>query len=208
VLEAVKKLKPTAKRPRDLATNSNGLSPSELNIITEKVTAEVSSKLDEKVEAFCIAIGRTFLITLQVVSNVVHPFLHRLFHHLDITPKPIAFKQNYLKSQSKFISCSLQTGANVPEKLKNQIWGGKYIDFHLLLENDAGLLMHIEAVNLFKAINHRLKVRGFLCFSSSKENSGLLPSRPQGVCFSFHRGKGCKFGSNCKYQHQVFQLWF
>jgi hypothetical protein len=41
-----------------------------------------------------------------------------------------------LKSQSKFISCSLQTGANVPEKLKNQIWGGKYIDFHLLLENN------------------------------------------------------------------------
>ena len=52
MLEAVKKLKPTAKRPRDLATNSNGLSPSELNIITEKVTAEVSSKLDEKLEAF------------------------------------------------------------------------------------------------------------------------------------------------------------
>ena len=48
MLEAVKKLKPTAKRPRDLA----GLSPSELNIITEKVTAEVSSKLDEKLEAF------------------------------------------------------------------------------------------------------------------------------------------------------------
>jgi hypothetical protein len=28
------------------------MSPSELNIITEKVTAEVSSKLDEKLEAF------------------------------------------------------------------------------------------------------------------------------------------------------------
>jgi hypothetical protein len=52
VQEAVKKLKPTAKRPRALATHSNGLSPSELNITTEKVTAEVSSKLDEKLEAF------------------------------------------------------------------------------------------------------------------------------------------------------------
>jgi len=52
VQEAVKKLKPTAKRPRTLVTHSNDLSPSELNIITEKVTAEVSSKLDEKMEAF------------------------------------------------------------------------------------------------------------------------------------------------------------
>ena len=52
VQEAVKKLKPTAKRTRALATHSNNLSPSELNIITEKVTAEVSSKLDEKLEAF------------------------------------------------------------------------------------------------------------------------------------------------------------
>jgi hypothetical protein len=37
---------------------------------------------------------------------------------------------------SKFISCSLQTGANVPDKLKNQIWARKYIYFHLLWEND------------------------------------------------------------------------
>ena len=46
--------------------------------------------------------------------------------HVLVT-KPIAFQ---------FISCSLQTGANVSDKLKNQIWAEKYTDFHLLLEND------------------------------------------------------------------------
>jgi hypothetical protein len=70
VLEAVKKLKPTAKRPRDLATNSNGLSPSELNIITEKVTAEVSSKFYHhfliKDENQCTFLPKSDFLVFQV----------------------------------------------------------------------------------------------------------------------------------------------
>ncbi|CAC5368883.1 unnamed protein product [Mytilus coruscus] len=38
--------------------------------------------------------------------------------------------------QSAFVSCSLKTGGNIPDKIKQQIWVGKYIDFHSLFEND------------------------------------------------------------------------
>ncbi|CAC5398504.1 unnamed protein product [Mytilus coruscus] len=38
--------------------------------------------------------------------------------------------------QSAFVSCSLKTGGNIPNKIKQQIWAGKYIDFHSLFEND------------------------------------------------------------------------
>ncbi|CAC5399657.1 unnamed protein product [Mytilus coruscus] len=38
--------------------------------------------------------------------------------------------------QSAFVSCSLKTGGNIPDKIKQQIWAGKYIDFHSLFEND------------------------------------------------------------------------
>ena len=193
-----------------------------------------------------------------------------------------------MKSQSKFISCSLQTGANVPEKLKNQIWGGKYIDFHLLLENDGNkfkfqfemegnnpefslveekqrkpltLSRWLMALNKFTAsicINkpelgplppHHIKLtlemsrekgnwqyydsefrklvekgeaqwgsthlelylRARLKNLSSESQRNSFSNNPrwlQGVCFSFHRGTGCKFGNNCKYQHKCFNCGF
>jgi hypothetical protein len=97
----------------------------------------VSSKLDEKLEAFfekfrqptsndkdkndqgvvkmrCNKVSTTLLTTCKVMRNV----------------RPMTME--IVTYMSKFISCSLQTGANVPDKLKNQIWARKYIYFHLL----------------------------------------------------------------------------
>lgn len=40
---------------------------------------------------------------------------------------------------------------------------------------------------------------------SSKTNNARWP---WGVCFPFHRGLGCKFGDNCRFQHRCFNCGF
>ena len=126
----MKKLKPTAKRPRALATNSNGLSPLELNIITENVTAEVSSKVEAFFEKFRQPTSndkdKNDQGNTHTVEKAVQERVDNITDHLQgneeckandannsldvLVTKPIAFKQNYLKSQSKFISapCKLE----------------------------------------------------------------------------------------------------
>ncbi|CAC5405677.1 unnamed protein product [Mytilus coruscus] len=39
------------------------------------------------------------------------------------------------QGQSEFVSCSLETWCNIPDKIKEQIWAGRYIEFHSLLED-------------------------------------------------------------------------
>ncbi|CAC5404404.1 unnamed protein product [Mytilus coruscus] len=45
-------------------------------------------------------------------------------------------KKQIVGGQSLFVSCSLKTGGNIPDEIKQQIWAGRYIDFHSLFDND------------------------------------------------------------------------
>ncbi|CAC5417387.1 unnamed protein product [Mytilus coruscus] len=197
--------------------------------------------------------------------------------------QPTVQKQ-ILGGQSAFVSCSLKTGGNIPDKIKQQIWAGRYIDFHSHIKYKLQLVQGadnpelsiteerkkrtltlnqwLSAWNKFTAIictknpvlgsvipqhmesilemsreggnwqyydiefrkllergeaqwgcTHlelylRAKLQVNLKSGNDKTNKSGNTRWPIGVCFSFHKGLGCKFGEKCKFQHRCFNCGF
>lgn len=327
VVEAVKRVKRAAMRPKALSTTSarGSMPTTDFEALTQRVTDEVVSRMDRKFDELMTRFHTMPAHDATAPSSPMSPVnvpdagvqetvQSQISGFTDIlqgtgtctdnggantdvrhtgnpevlVTKPIVFKQNLRKSQSDFTSCSLETGSDIPDKIKNQIWSGQYVDFHLLLDNENlkfkfqfemdgdnpefHLVQHkkskpltmsqwLTAWNKFTAImcmktpelgqflpHHldlilemsrekgdwnfydiqfrKLVEKGeanwgtthlelYLKAKLKSVNVQNMPQRygsnprwPQGVCFSYHRGMGCRFGAQCKYQHKCFNCGF
>lgn len=279
------------------------LSAMEINEMTKNVTREVSKNMERKIEEMMTNFGsRQTLPTAEVnVQRNVEQITEQIQGIDDAhatsegsNPEVLVAKTitvNKVKNQSDFVSCSLKTGSNVSDKIKNQIWAGKYIEFQFLIDNEENkfkfqlemgsdnpelslvqekhkkplsLSQWLFAWNKFTAIvctkipelgsmlPHHLELilemskeggnwyyydiefrkliekgeakwgsthlelylRAKLQVRSSNNNlqnvarSTSSQRWPNGACFSFHRGIGCKFGDKCRYQHKCFNCGF
>ena len=193
---------------------------------------------------------------------------------LAATPISFSCRQN---SQSDFTSCSLKTRCNISDKIKEQIWAGKYIEFQLLFDiDDVKFKVHFEKnsdnpeLSLIEEKNRKplslnqwlsawSKFSSIICIKGAelaailphhmenilemhreggdwafyhrqfrkliekgeaqwgsthlerylraklKVNQGQTANRssnpkwPLGVCFSYHKGLGCRFNDQCKF---------
>ncbi|CAC5358434.1 unnamed protein product [Mytilus coruscus] len=164
VAAAIKKMKNAAQRrqihtasPSRPSTPPNTpavMSPDDMEDLTNRVTERVASRMEKRMEEIFNKItsqGNTGNSGVQEAE---------VQHHVDslnkniqgnedqnhdtnnvvVSPEVLAVQPTVAKQrfggQSAFVSCSLKTGGNISDKIKQQIWAGRYIDFHSLFDND------------------------------------------------------------------------
>ncbi|CAG2229024.1 unnamed protein product [Mytilus edulis] len=80
-------------------------------------------------------------------------------------------------------------------------WQFYDIEFRKLIERGEAMgSTHLE-------LYLRAKLQGKVITGNDNNKSGNT-RWPSGVCFSFHKGLGCKFGDKCKFQHRCFNCGF
>lgn len=318
VAGAIKKMKTAAQRkktstaipsrPSTPPNNATVISPDVMEELTNRVTERVASRMERRMEEIFDKItskgnnGNSDVQEAEVqhhmdtlnrnIQGTCNGEQNHDNNNVVVSPEVLAVQPTVDKQivggQSAFVSCSLKTGGNIPDKIKQQIWAGKYIDFHSLFENDETkyrlqlvqgadnpelsiteernkktltLNQWLSAWNKFTAIictknpelgsvipHHmeiilemsreggnwqfydiefrkllergeaqwgcthlelylRAKLQGNVKSGNDNNKSGNT-RWPVGVCFSFHKGLGCKFGDKCKFQHRCFNCGF
>ncbi|CAG2214795.1 unnamed protein product [Mytilus edulis] len=315
VAGAIKKMKTAAQRKQNSTVRPSGppnppnnptvMSPDVMEELTNRVTERVASRMERRMEEIFDKIASKNNGNSDVQEAEVQHHVENMNRNIQgngeqnndnnivvVSPEVLAVQptvdKQIIGGQSAFVSCSLKPGGNIPDKIKQQIWAGQYINFHALLENDETKyrlqLVHgadnpelsiteeqnkktltlnqwLSAWNKFTAIictknpklgsvipHHmeiilemsreggnwqmydiefrkliergeaqwgcthlelymRAKLQGNLKTGNDNNKSGNT-RWPVGVCFSFHKGLGCKFNDKCKFQHRCFNCGF
>jgi hypothetical protein len=281
ISEAVKRFKQASNR-RDRTTSAlasvanptfKTLTKDEMTEITDRVAARMEKRLDDIFNKINPRQDNMMQQQINSLTNEIQGEGNESF----------SCRQN---SQSDFTSCSLKTRCNISDKIKEQIWAGKYIEFQLLLDiddvkfklhfeknsdnpelslieeknrkplslnqwlsawNQLSSIIFIKGVELAAMLPHHMEnilemhreggdwtyyhrqfrkliEKGEAQWGSThlelylraklKVNQGQTANRssnpkwPLGVCFSYHKGLGCRFNDQCKFQHRCFNCGF
>lgn len=153
VAGAVKRLKNATTRAKPIA-NQRALIPSltqdDFDKITQKVTKEVTANLEKKLDSYFQKKATTeaddaVRANVETVSNNIQGtdeandtlIVDDVISPEVLTDRPPQISvKNKTCGQSNFVSCSLTTGGNIPDKIKQNIWLGKFVDFRSLIDED------------------------------------------------------------------------
>ncbi|CAG2199154.1 unnamed protein product [Mytilus edulis] len=163
VAGAIKKMKTAAQRkktstaipsgPSNPPNSATVMTPDVMEKLTNRVTERVASRMKRRMEEIFDNIASKNNRNSDVQEAEVQNHVDNLNRNIQgngeqnndnnnvvvspevLAAQPTADKQN-VGGQSAFVSCSLKPGENIPDKIKQQIWAGQYINFHSLLEND------------------------------------------------------------------------
>ncbi|CAC5394076.1 unnamed protein product [Mytilus coruscus] len=148
----------TAKpsRPSTPTNYTAVMSPDVMEDLTNRVTERVASRMERRMEEIFDKItskgnnGNSDVQEAEVqhhvdtlnknIQGTCNGDQNHDNNNVVVSPEVLAEQPTVDKQivggQSSFVSCSLKTGGNIPDKIKQQIWAGRYIDFHSLFDND------------------------------------------------------------------------